>query len=373
MINRLRISLLVAVTASLLASGIQAQENIQSQKTVDLNAWFTELVDSSSLVGLSACVVSGDHVVWQGGFGKADIERDIPITPETLFMLASCSKLFTGAALLKLYEMGRLDLDEDINRYLPFPVRNPAFSDVAITFRMLLTYTSSIADRQEVVTALYGTGDSDMPLGDFLADYFKTGGSYYSPQNFHDFPPGSKNSYSNIAFALIGYLVERISEKPFPDLCRETLFEPLAMGETSWFLADLDQRNIARQYVAGEQEDNVQPVQHYGWPGYPDGQLRSSAPQVANFLIMIMNGGRFSGRQIFKKTTVEKMLSRQNFKDLPTLPFHEIDMSLVWNLTRLGDREVYMKTGRGSGINTCVLFESATKIGFVLLLTGPIE
>jgi CubicO group peptidase (beta-lactamase class C family) len=212
-----------------------------------------------------------------------------------------------------------------------------------------------------------------MPLGDFLAYYFKTEGSYYSLQNFHGFSPGSKNAYSNIAFALIGYLVERISEKPFPDYCLDTIFEPLAMRETSWFLADLDQGQIARQYIAGEQAKDLQPVPHYGWAGYPDGQLRSSAPQVANFLIMIMNEGRFGGRQILKRATVEKMLSRQHLKDLPTFPFHEIDMGLVWNLTRLGDREVYMKTGRGSGINTCVLFEPATKIGFVLLITGPIE
>lgn len=212
-----------------------------------------------------------------------------------------------------------------------------------------------------------------MPLGDFIAYYFKPEGSYYSPQNFHEFAPGAKNAYSNIAFSLIGYLVERISEKPFPDFCRETLFEPLAMHETSWFLSELDETHIARQYVAGEQLGDLQPVPHYGWAGYPDGQLRSSAPQVVNFLIMIMNEGGFEGRQILQKTTVEKMLSRQNFQDLPTFPFHEIDMGLVWNLTGLGDREVYMKTGLGSGIITCVLFEPATKIGFVLLITGQIE
>lgn len=154
MINRLRIFILVVITACLPVSGMLAKESITTQNTVDLNVWFTQLIDTTSLVGISACVVSGDRIVWQGGFGKADIDQDIQVTPNTLFMQASCSKLFTGAALLKLCETGQLDLDEDINRYLPFSVRNPAFPDVAITSRMLLTYTSSIADRQEIVTAL---------------------------------------------------------------------------------------------------------------------------------------------------------------------------------------------------------------------------
>jgi CubicO group peptidase (beta-lactamase class C family) len=365
--------MLAVAVLSVPISAASAQEGVKNDGTVDAEAIFTELVASSGLVALSASVVSGDRIVWQGGFGKADIERNIPVTPKTLFMQASVSKLFTGAALLRLEEQGLCDLDEDINRHLPFEVRNPAFPDVPITLRMLLTYHSSIADRQEVVTALYVTGDSDVSLGEFLKDYLHPKGSYFSPQNFHEFAPGTKNQYGNIAFALIAYLAERVSKQAFPQLCRDVLFTPLEMNETSWFLADLDERNIARQYIAGDTGQDVEPVSHYGWAGYPDGQLRSSAPQVANFLIMMMNEGRFAGRQVLKKTTVEKMLSRQHFKDLPAFPFREIDMGLVWNLTGLGDREVYMKTGRGSGITTVVLFEPKTHIGFVLLMTGPFE
>lgn len=369
----LRLFPLIAITTCLLVSAVCAQNGNQRQSVIDPNVWFGEALASSVFVGLSACVVSDDSVVWQGGFGKADIKRDIPVTSETLFMQASCSKLFTGTALLKLHELGQFGLDEDINRYLPFPVRNPEFPAVEITFRMLLTHTSSIADRQDVISSLYGTGDSDVPLGDCLADYFRTDSGYYSPQNFHNVAPGTRPEYSNIGYALIGYLVERISGTGFPEFCGDSLFAPLEMHETSWFLADLEEAHVAHHYIAGGEGKALQPVPHYGWAGYPDGQLRSSAPQVANFLIMVMNEGRFRKKQILRRSTVQAMLDRQNFEDLPTAPFNVIDESLMWSLIRLGDREVYMKTGHGTGITTCVLFEPATKTGFVLLITGPIQ
>ncbi len=373
MYRSLRLFPLIAITTYVLVTPVCAQKGNQPQGVVDPDVWFGDALASSVFVGLSACVVSDDHVVWRGGFGKADIGRDIPVTSETLFMLASCSKLFTGTALLKLYEQGRFDLDEDIDTYLPFPVRNPRFPRAEITFRMLLIHTSSIADRQEVISGLYGAGDSDIPLGEFLADYFRGDGAYYSPENFHSFEPGTRPEYSNIGYSLIGYLVERISERPFAEFCNDSLFVPLEMRETSWFLADLEEAHVARHYIAGEDGKGVQPVPHYGWPGYPDGQLRSSAPQVANFLIMVMNEGRFHNRQILRRATIQTMLSRQNFTDLPTVPFDVIDESLMWSLIRLGDREVYMKTGHGSGITTCVLFEPATQTGFVLLVTGPLQ
>lgn len=208
-------------------SGVGERENPQRQHVVDADSWFAETVATSGIVGLSACVVSGDRVVWKDGFGKADMEQNIPVTTETVFMMASCSKLFTSCALLKLYESGHFDLDGDVNRFLPFPVRNPAFPDSAITFRMLITHTSSIADRQEVITSLYGTGESDMPLDVFLTNYFRPDGDYYDALNFHGFIPGTRTEYSNVGYALIGYLAERISQEPFPDFCREALFAPL--------------------------------------------------------------------------------------------------------------------------------------------------
>ena len=166
--------------------------------------------------GLSACIVRNDSIIWRGGFGYANIAENRRVTDSTLFMLASVSKTVTGLALLQLWESGRFGLDDDINDYLPTPIVNPHFPDSAITFRMLLTHTSSLKDNWSVMFSTYVQGDTPIPLDQYVAAYFLPGGYYYSADgNFNSFAPGRGWQYCNHGFVLIGYLVQVISGMPF--------------------------------------------------------------------------------------------------------------------------------------------------------------
>lgn len=245
--------------------------------------------------GLSACIVAGDDIVWTGSYGYADAALTIPVTDTTLFKLASISKTILTTAVLQLWEDGLLDLDADINHYLPFMVKNPYYPDDAITARMILAHTSSIARRDEtwVGDIVFGA-DHPTPLAQYLADYLDPAGMNYLPINYLNVLPGSTGQYSNYAFSVLAVVVESITGLSLEQYCQDAVFGPLGMNEASWFLANLDVNNIAMplRYTGG---GTFWEYGHPGSPIYPAGQVRTSAPQLARHLSSFIGYGRLVG------------------------------------------------------------------------------
>jgi len=308
----------------------------------------------AGIAGLSACIVKGDQVVWANGYGWANIEEERPVTPDTLFQIASISKTVVGVAVLQLFEDGLIGLDDDVNDYLPFAVRNPWYPEEAITFRMILTHRSSINDNLAAMVNLYEwDADSPISLEELVRGMLTPEGEWYSKcRCFGDYAPGEEYAYSNIAFALLGYLVQVISGTPFDQYCNANIFTPLGMNETRWFLRDLDPTHIAMPYAGtGRFLSRFEPYGQYGYPDYPSGQIRSSVMQFARFLAMMMNGGSYEGVRILKPETVDEML-RIQFED------EDMEQALVWyRVIRANNRLVYAHSGGEQGVITDCFFE----------------
>jgi CubicO group peptidase (beta-lactamase class C family) len=149
---------------------------------------------SAGIVGVAAAVIVDKQVAWMRGFGYADVARTRPFTPATIMNVGSIAKTFTGVAMMRAVEDGKLSLDEDINRYLPFRVENPHRPGSVITLRHLATHTSGISDRWAVYARTYHYGgDAPEPLGRFLAQYFTPRGAHYARTSWRP-PPGSSAS-----------------------------------------------------------------------------------------------------------------------------------------------------------------------------------
>jgi CubicO group peptidase (beta-lactamase class C family) len=236
----------------------------------DLDAYILARMESARVPGLSVCVVRQDEVLLSRGYGLANVKKKVPVTPDTLFLLASISKPVAATALMQLCEQGRFGLDDPIGPHLPFAVVNPNHSGVPITFRQLLAHTSSVQDSGNMWSYL-GTGDSPVTLGAYLKKYLKADKHYFT------YGPGEMYNYSNIGYALCGYLVESLSGQPFGAYCEERLFAPLQMPETSWFLKDLDRSRVAMPHKPSR--NGYAPYGHWGCPFYPCCQLRTSAPR----------------------------------------------------------------------------------------------
>ena len=283
------------------------------QPSADLATFIDSTMQSEHIPGLSACAIRNGEVIWSGNYGYANIDQNIVPTDSTLFMLASISKTVVGIALMQLWEDSLFELDDDINMYLPWQVQNPYYPDSMITFKMLMTHTSSIIDNWAVLNALIAWGsDSPIPLGEFLENYLMPYGVYYNQTaNFGNYQPGTVWNYCNVGAALGGYLVERINPDSlsFEDYCQEHIFAPLSMNNSSFFQVNLDMNNVAIPYDWNGYQ-YVQ-YQHYGYPFYPATQLRTSVSQLSRYLISFMQHGQIGGTRILDSTTVELMSSDQ--------------------------------------------------------------
>ena len=99
------------------------------QELVDL---IESIINLNNVAGVSVAVVKNDQMIWNKSFGRANIEQNIPVSDSTMFMLASVSKTITATALMQLWEDGLIDLDIDINNYLPFEVKHPDYLNIPI-------------------------------------------------------------------------------------------------------------------------------------------------------------------------------------------------------------------------------------------------
>ena len=176
-------------------------------------------VDNHQFMG-SALVAKGDDVVLSQGYGSADLTWNIPNSPSTKFRLGSVTKQFTAACVLLLEERGKWNIHDPLKKFLPDA---PAAWD-KITIYNLLTHTSGIANFTS------------------FPDYPDSEGKPTTPEKLVarfrdkplDFEPGSKWSYSNSGYVLLGYLLEKVSGEPYAQFLQENIFTPLGMKDSGY-------------------------------------------------------------------------------------------------------------------------------------------
>lgn len=175
--------------------------------------------------GAAVIVVRGGEVLFRQCYGSAHLEHGIPITPETIFNLASISKHFTAYAVTRLEEQGKLSLDDEIYRYIPeLPRYNTKTTDTEITLRQLIHHTSGLRDQ-----------DNLMLFGGWRYDDVKTTDHVFQMilrQRSLNFEPGEKYGYSSSGYVLLAEVVQRVTGLTLRDWFHENVFVPLGMNVT---------------------------------------------------------------------------------------------------------------------------------------------
>lgn len=329
---------------------------------VNIDAVIQAQMSQQHIPAVSAMIVKKGEPVWFKTYGKADVDQDINATSNMAFMLASVSKTITATALMQVWENGEFELDDNINDYLSFDVVDPNFPNNSITFRHLLTHTSGIIDNWDVLDILYVDGDSPISLTDFCTGYLNVGGTYYNASNnFANQAPGTYYDYSNVGATLCGYLVQSITGIDFNQYCKDSIFTPLCMDNTAWFLSELNENNIVMPHYYENGEYTV--VDHYGYADYPDGQLRTNATSLGRFLNMYMNYGVHNGTRILDSATVVTMLTEQ-------VPSLEAGQGLIWYGGTMLGKTWWGHNGGDLGVSTEIRYIPADSIGVVLLTNG---
>jgi CubicO group peptidase (beta-lactamase class C family) len=321
-------------------------KTVESNRCFSSSETFDSLIEILMKIGhmpsLSCCIIKDNEIVWAKGYGYYDIEHQKLATENTIYMIASISKTITASALMQLYDEGKFRLDDDVNGYLPFSLRNPNYPDDPITFRMLLAHQSSLAEDPSNIFHQHFVGDCPIPLYPWLETYLVPGGDNYTSEVWSEDRPGEKFHYANVGYALIGYLVERISGIPFDKYCMDNIFAPLGMFNTSFRLSDIDVEKVAIPYrfFLGR----FIPYEHYGYIGYPAGSVRTSVVELSNFVIAHLNGGSYRGIRILEEETVELMHTAQ---------YPNGQYGLGWVVWNTSDGEEYIgHTGGDLGVAT---------------------
>ncbi len=345
-----------------------------------LSARLAALQQQSSLPGFAVAIVSGKDVLYQRGFGLADLGAKRPYTEDTVQNVGSVSKTVIGVAIVKAIELGYFGLDTEINDILPFKVQHP-HGGGAITVRHLVTHTSSIVDDDEVYGHSYyllpdtgGTsplhqqfkrdftlpGRQDLGLGSFLRHYLGTGGRSYKPSNFAKDAPGAAYHYSNIGSALAAYLVEVKSGQGFDAFTRRHIFEPLQMRSSSWRADPLLAKRQAQVY-----NRRRQPYPRYALITYPDGGLTTSSADLARFLVAMVKGYK-GGENVLSKAGFTLLFDPQFAPDaLPAgSPPGEPNSGVFWRIRKNGQ---IGHTGSDPGVSAFMFIDPASGTGRLML------
>ncbi|HUM47845.1 MAG TPA: serine hydrolase [Chitinophagales bacterium] len=287
-----------------------------------LDQELADIVNSYQLMGMSVVKVCEGEIDFSKGYGLADFDDGVPVSDSTLYRIASISKSVTATALMLLYDQGLFGLDDDINAYLGYSIRNWHYPNDPITFRMLLSHTSTIVDGSKYDNFLSATYSQNPPPS--VSAYFVSGGTYYTTNIFLNKKPGTYFSYSNSNYGLIGTLIEKISGVRFDIFCRQQIFDPLGMT-ASFNIQDLPNiSNVAvlYRYVGNNwvpQADNyngVMPpplnlsqytVGNNGFIFGPQGSLRTSANDLAKFMLLHAHYGTYNNTTILQSTTAQLM------------------------------------------------------------------
>ncbi len=251
-------------------------------------------IKQADIAGATIAVVKDGKLLFAKGYGYADVEKQKPVSAqETLFRPGSISKLFTWTAIMQLYEQGKLDLDRDVNDYLDYKI--PDAFGKPITLKNIMTHTPGF---EEQIKDLFRTDATKLNLGEYLKTHIPA----------RIYPPGTVPAYSNYATAVAGYIVERVSGRPFDQYVAENILKPLNMTRSTFtqpLPADLAPLMSNGYRLASDKAEAFEVVNPY-----PAGSLSSSATDMAQFMIAHLADGQSGNTQILKPETARLMHSR---------------------------------------------------------------
>ena len=260
-----------------------------------LDGMMPSQLEFENIAGAVVAVVKDGKVVLVKGYGYSDMQKRQPVTADaTLFRPGSISKLFTWTAVMQLVEQGKLDLDKDVNEYIDFKIP-PAFGK-PITLRDIMTHTPGF---EEVVRDLFVADAQHLtPLDQYLKEHL--------PNRI--FPPFQIPAYSNYATAVAGYIVQRVSGKPFAEYIQENIFTPLDMKRTT-FVQPLPE-DLKPFMSLGYHKASDKPKPFEFVEAFPAGSVSTTGRDMCNFMIAHLQEGKFGDKQILRPETAKLMHSR---------------------------------------------------------------
>ena len=273
-----------------------------------LESSIASMMKESKIPGMSLAVLSGEDLLYAKGFGARNLEMNVPATPNTLYGFGSCTKSYTALAIMQLYEQGKLDLYDPVNKYFNFKLGN---KKNPITIHHLLTHSSGIPNLGTAEILLgrnAGYKEFHIPLSswdDYLT-FINDAKQEVAAE------PGQRFAYSNESYTMLGAIIEKVSNMKYENYVREHILNPLKM-KRSCFLRDEFEKDsdIMTAYFPKFENGNIIQIEPASHPFdkyiFAPGGLLSSVIEQINYIEMNINQGIFEGTRIINGNLIQKM------------------------------------------------------------------
>lgn len=334
--------------------------SVNGQTSIDTA--IQRIMNENQVVGISVAVVKKDNIIFSKAYGYKDLENKQPLSASDLFRIASISKSFSATAIMQLVEQGKIDLDQDVSELIGFKIRNPKFVDKMITVRLLLTHLSSINDSE----------------GYFSLDYINPDKNPNWAKCYNDYEPGSNWQYCNLNFNMIGTIIERVSGQRFDQYIRHQILEPLGLYG-GYAVDSLDGSRLAKiydyntdsaKYIVSSgaynprSEEIAAYTMGYSTPVFsPTGGMKINATDLAKYMIMHKNQGKYKGGHIISKKSATLMQT-------PATSIEPYGFALEQSDKLIPGKLMTGHTGSAYGLFSAMFFDPKEDFGIVIITNG---
>ncbi len=349
------ISKSIIATALLFPITSTAQEN-KAEEAIQ------QIMKENPVMGLSVAVIKNNKLIYSHSFGLKDAETNTPLTNENIFRIASISKSFSATAIMQLVEAKKVNLDQDVSDLIGFKVRNPKFPETVITLRLMLSHLSSINDNQ----------------GYFSLDSINPAKSVNWYKCYNNYEPGKKYEYCNFNFNMIGTIIEKVSGERFDAYIQNHILNPLKLYggyyvnglDKSKFATIYEYQPDAAKFVASPNAYAPRTAEVAAYQmGYsapifsPTGGMKISAKDLATYMMMHANYGKYNGVRIISKKSSKIMQTAVS--DIEPYGFAlETPASIIDGKRMIGH------TGSAYGLYSAMFFDPQEKFGIVVISNG---
>ena len=408
------------------AQGVLAKKAMAPQKTRDLSTRLDAMVghDGTHVPGLGVEVYKNGkkvytHFAGHRYFAEKPGQKDLPVTADTRFRAASVSKMFTGFTIMQLVDDGKIRLDQDVSEILGFPLRNPNYPDTPVTVRMLLSHTSSLRDGK-----LYA-----IPPEYSVREFFVKDGKFY--ENGDHFAPAGQApreyfKYSNINYGLLGTIIEKVTGERFDLYQKKHILKDLdikadyTVGNLSksafrdlgviyqknnngkwdekgpWIpqIDDYQGKQPPKDQVKVQNPDHRDLDAFYSLKDYqpgtnatffsPQGGLRISYDELGHALQMILNNGKYKGKQVLRPGALREMMTPQWVYDPAKengstyggtieaygLALFPIKGNSTSRVVKEHELNLWGHTGEAYGLLSGLFMVPGTRDGFIYMMNG---
>jgi CubicO group peptidase (beta-lactamase class C family) len=317
-----------------------------------LSAWIESQMAYRGQPGLSMGIVYDQHLLWSKGFGFANVERKVAATPQTIYRIASITKLFTATSVLQLRDVGKLQLDDPIKKHLSwFDVQNRHADAPPITIAHLLTHTSGLPRE----SAFPYWADNTFPTREQVIEKL--------PQQETILPTEERWKYSNLALALAGEIVAASSGRDFPDYVQQNVLDPLGMSSTFVRSPDPNHPRLATGYGRRLPDGSREISPFTDCQGItPAGNMSTTVEDLARFAMLQFRDGAAGGQQILRGSTLREM-QRVHWLE----PDWQAGWGWGFRITRQNGKTLVGHGGAVRGYRTQLTISPADKIAVIAL------